>query len=204
MYSKTQIFNLALGTLLLSKRIVDADTDTSTEGRVLQTHWDAAFWSTLEDLNLNRTSSTKVLELIEENPNQYWSYGYKYPDDCVFLRRVLSCQLVDDRNSHIPKETGIKDGRKMIFTNEENASISYLSSDIPISALPVNAGLATAYRLASLSSPLVTGKGAAALIAMVETKYVMAKTAAQRADAEENFNYVDPRIESEFVAARMK
>ena len=59
-----------------------------------------------------------------------------------------------------------------------------------------------AYKLAWLASPLVTGKGALQLKKELEQKYMAFKAEAQQQDSRENFNFVDPAIESEFVAER--
>ena len=202
MYTKAQIFNLALGALLLSRRIIDTDTETSNENTVLNTHYDTAFRATLEDLDLDGTASQKVLALIEEDPIEFWKYAYTYPSDCLFLRRIQSSAVIDTRATHIPKRVAIHEGAKVIFTNQEDAIIEYISTDVPLSALTATTGLAIAYRLAMLSAPLITGKGAAKLVADIQAKYLIAKAEAQEQDRRENFNFNEDNVDSEFVAAR--
>ncbi len=202
MYTKAQIFNLALGALLLSRRIIDTDTETSNENTVLNTHYDTAFRATLEDLDLDGTASQKVLALIEEDPIEFWKYAYTYPSDCLFLRRIQSSAVIDTRATHIPKRVAIHKGDKVIFTNQEDAIIEYISTDVPLSALTATTGLAIAYRLAMLSAPLITGKGAAKLVADIQAKYLIAKAEAQEQDRRENFNFNEDNVDSEFVAAR--
>lgn len=202
MHSKAKIFNLALGALLLSRRIIDAEADTSNEAKVLQLNWDVAFSATLEDLDLDSTSTQANLALQIENPNNLWLYAYKYPSDCAFFRRIQSCNVSDNRESHIPKRVAMIGSQKVILTNEYAAIGEYISSDISIESLSATAGLCVALRLASMSAPLVTGKGARALIEGIDKKYVTTKAEAQELDRRENFNFVDPAVESEFVGAR--
>lgn len=203
MYSKEDIFNLSLSALLLQRRITNADTDTSNEAKVLRSVWTPALASTLEDLDLDSTSDQVELELIEEDPNRYWKYAYKYPTDCAFFRRIQSCEVKDNRMSHEPKLIRMYEGEKAIFTNVYQAVAEYISKDVPLSAISATAGIALSLRLASMASPLVTGKGAALLIKTLDERYKIAKAEAQEQDRNENFNYDDVRIASEFANARM-
>lgn len=202
MYTKASIFNLALGALLLQRQIENPETDRSNECKVLLNHYDTAFRSALQDMDLDSTSSQITAELVEEGPNDLWLYSYKYPSDCVFLRRIQSLADIDNRTTHIPKRVTVKDGQKVVYTNQSEAIFEYISKDVPLSSLSASAGLAIAYRLAILAAPLVTGKGAKTLMEQIKDKYVVAKAEAQEIDRLENFNFVDPSVESEFVEAR--
>lgn len=207
MFTKAQIYNLALGALLLQRRITDTDTDTSNECRVLNTHWDAAFALTLQDLDLDSTSSQVTLELLEDmsestDPTKQWDYGYQYPTDCMFLRRIQSAAQIDNRYTRIPLRVQIYMGERMILTNQVEAVAEYISNEIEVEHLSAPAGMALAYRLASMSAPLATGKGAAKLIESIQQKYMISKAEAQSLDQRENFNFVDEATESEFVAER--
>lgn len=203
MHTKAGIFNLSLGLLLLSRQITNPDTDKSNEAKVLITHWDVALAATLEDLDLDGTSTQKTLELIEEDPNDLWSYSYQYPSDCVFLRRIQSLVDIDNRKTQIRRRVTIKDGKKCIFTNEIDAVIEYISKDVPIASLSATAGLAVATRLAILSAPLVTGKGSKSLKDSLEKAYIITKAEAQDHDRRENMNFEDPTTESDWVDERM-
>lgn len=202
-YTKVQIYNLALGALLLTRRINDIDADNSTEVRVLNTHWETALNSTLEDLDLDGTSSTKTLELITDVPTVHWLYTYKYPTDCAFLRRIQSYVLKDRRSTQIPKRVAVAGGQKVIYTNEPQAVIEYISTDVPLAALSSNAGLAVAYKLAMLASALITGKSATKVKEDINKSYTLVKMEAQETDRLENSNFDDSITQSEFVEARI-
>lgn len=204
MYTKAKIFNLALGALLLNKRIADVDNDTSTENRTLNVHYETALRSTLEDLDLDSTSTQKTLELIDTDPNDLWLYAYKYPSNCTFFRRIQTAVLRDDRRTRIPLKIASHNGVKAIFTNEADAIGEYIPSDVDLSLLNSSAGLAVAYKLAQLSAPLIVGKGAAALRKELQANYIIAKTEAQEHDKNENLNFEDDDEMSEFVAARIE
>ncbi len=187
MYTKEKIFNLALGALLLQRRIIDAATELNNENKVLNTHWDTALYATLEDLDLDGTSSPVTLALLESDPNDQWSFAYLYPSKCVLLRRI-----------------GMHANLKVIFCNEELAVAECIMADIPLTSLSASAGLAVAYRLAMLAAPLITGKGAGKLIEGIQAKYVVAKAEAQEKDGIENFNFAEDGEDSEFVEARLE
>lgn len=203
MYTKAKIFNLALGALLLTKRISDTENDTSVENVTLNVHYDTALRSTLQDLDLDGTSSQKELELIAEDPNDLWDYVYKYPTDCAFIRRIQSSVLKDTRSTQVPKRIGIYEGKKAIFTNAESPIIEYISNDVALTTLSASAGLAIAYKLAVLSSPLIVGKGAAQLRQQIQASYALAKAEAQEHDRLENSNFDDDETTSEFVETRL-
>lgn len=202
MYTKAQIYNLALGALLLSRQVVDPATENSNEVIVLNTHWETAFFSTLQDLDLDSTSTLITLELIEENPISLWEYAYKYPTDCAFFRRLYSECHKDNRASHIPKRIASHNGDKVIFTNEPSAVAEYISKTIDISDLTAPTAMAVAYRLAFLAAPLNVGKGAKTLRESIQNNYILSKSEAQELDRRENMNFYDPEVDSEFVYAR--
>jgi hypothetical protein len=202
-FSKTKIFNLSLSALLLAKEVSNTDTDTSNEVRILNTHWDIALWSTLEDLDLDSTSMTVALELLATLTDETFNYAYKYPSNCAFLRRIKSLQVTDTRYTHIAKKTGMYNSQKAIFTDEQSAFIEFIPKDISLDSLGAMTIMAIAYKLAFLSAPLITGKGAKALRESIVVAYEFAKSDAQEADARENFNYESDDQRSEFVAERL-
>jgi hypothetical protein len=203
-FSKAKIFNLALGALLLQRQITNADTDTSNEANVLRTHWDVALQGTLEDLDLDSTSEPITLELVAEEPNDKWLFAYKYPPRCAFFRRIESAVLKDNHSTHIAKRVGLYEGQKVIFTNESEAVAECVVNDMSLTLISANLAMSIAYKLARLSAPLITGKGADRLIKNLDERYVYYKAEAQKKDQLENFVYEDPEVESEFVEARLE
>lgn len=204
MYTKADVFNLAKGMLLLTNaNISNPETDNSIEARVMRNFWDIAWSSTLEDLNLSSTMSQANLELLAETPNNLWAYAYKYPTDCAFFCRIQSGVVVDGEATHIEKVVRQYEGEKAIFTNVSEAIGEYHSTSLSISQLSANAVLALAAKLAWLSSPLITGKGADKLKLKIFDQYKLFKSEAQDQDRRENENYMDPYVESSFVNNRM-
>lgn len=205
-YSKAKIYSLAASALLLNKEFDNVETDKSNECRVFNIHWDIALESTLKDLDLDHLSSTVELELIEElSDGGPWTYVYKYPSNCAFLRRIVSNAVVDNSRTHISKKVKMySSSQKGIYTNEYQAVAEYIPKNISLASLSTMAGLALAYKLAYLSAPLVVGKGAKVLRDELQKAYILAKTEAQEDDANESFSYESEDIRSEFVAARLE
>ncbi len=203
MVSKAQIFNQALGALLLQRQISDPATDKSNEAKVLQANWDLALRMALTDMDLDATSTQAQLELIVKDPVHGWCYAYKYPNNCAFFRRIQSCVRTDSRDTHIAKRIAIYRAQKVIFTDQANAIGEFIPFDLPLASLSASAALTVAYRLAILSSALVVGKGSKTLMGEIAKSYIVSKAEAQAQDERESFSFEDDRIISEFVNARL-
>jgi len=204
MYSKAQIFNLALSHLLLSEQVSDTETNkVSNNVKVLNLHWETALNTVLQELDLDSLSEPIPLELMAELKEGPWNYVYKYPSRCVYIRRIVSGVRLDNSDTFIAKRTGLYQGKKAIFTNEYKAILECITNDIPLEALTPSAGMALSLYLASLSSPLITGKGAARLRESLFQQYLIHLDKARGIDQLENFNYDCPAERSEFVRVRM-
>jgi len=200
--STESIANLALGALLLERRITNLETEKGNEATVLRTHFQTALKSALADMDLDSTSGYAVLEKVLTFPDNGWEYAYKYPENCAFLRRLLSGVDKDNRSTFIPKKVRVFNGQQVIICNQDAATAEIVMSDVPLNTLSASAEMAIAYRLAALSAPLITGKGAKTLMEQIDNKYKMAKSEAQEQDRNENFQFTDPEIDSEWVEFR--
>lgn len=204
-FTKTKIYNLALSILMLQRQVSNADSDTtSNEVKVLNLFYDDALTQTLKELDLDRLSEPFQLELLANLNEGPWAYVYKYPTRCAFLRRIQSSVPKDTRCSAIEKRVGQYNGQTAIFTNQPQAVIEMIPKDVSLAALPPSAGWALAHQLAFLSTPLLTGKGAKSLSETIQQKYLYYLASAKEDDQLENFNYEDPWVASEYVAARME
>jgi hypothetical protein len=206
-YTKVELYNLALSALLLQRQLVDTTTDNSNEKVTLDQFYNIALYSTLEDLDLDSTSTKVALALTTSTPsepyNQLWNYVYQYPSNCLYFRGIFSGYYKDTRRTHIPKAVEIYAGSKSILTNEASAVGVYIPKDLALTSLNPMAGMAIAYRLASLAAPLIVGKGAQKLRLELQKQYEYFKAASQEHDKNENFNFHEEFVESEFVEARM-
>lgn len=203
-FTKEQIYNLALSALLLSEEVTNIASQKSNNISILNRFYDIAFQSSLQDMDLDALSTPITLELIEALPSDHlFTYAYKYPSNCVFLRRLENGVRVDRRSTHITKRVGMYEGQKAIFTDQFQAVAECIPKDIPLDALNPMAIMTVSYKLAFLSAPLVVGKGAKKLRDSLRGDYALAKHEAQETDSRENFNYDADYERSEFVEERI-
>lgn len=216
MSSKVEIFNLALSALLLTKQCSDADGDNTMEVRTLRSNWNTALKKTLQDLDLDATSTRAAGQLVAECPTPDWHYAYLYPQNCAFFRRILPIHHGDinfsghhrrigrdTRYTQVPRQIADYQNQKIIFTNKHCAWLEYIPSDVPITSLNESAALALAYKLADLSGSLIAGKGAGALRKDLRDQYRIEKAQAQEQDRLENATFDTDEELSEFVQARL-
>lgn len=203
MFTQAKIYNLALQALLLTRQIIDVNSDKSNEAKVLNELWPVLIKSGLADLDLDSTSTEQNLLLVAKDPVHHWRFAYKYPDKCAFFRRIRSHQVVDDKFSHHSKRVMIWEGQKVIFANHENAVGEYIPIDFPLQTLSAPAGMALAHRLAWMAAPLIVGKGASALRNNIDKQYIAWKAEAQAQDERESFSFQSDENMSEFVKTRM-
>ena len=207
MTGKTKIFNLALQGLFINKRIVNADTDSSTEAFVLRTQYDLVYIQALSELDLDSTSQTKTLELLTTSPNQKWRYAYRYPSDVALLRRIDNCGVTDDKETVIHHRVELfgynGSTTKVIMTNENNSTIEYISIDTPEDTLSVEALRYIAYRLSEESVSLIVGEKSQTVMQTLKPKILEALIAARRKDGIETQVHESDWKLSSFVKARM-
>lgn len=213
MFTKAKFFNLALQALLLNRQIIDTTSDRSNENKAMLENYDLALNAALFDMDLDSTASQKTLELVHDftvdpppnnsAPGPLWNYAYKYPSNCAFFRRVVTCNVVDDKSTHEPKRILIWNGKKTIFANAQNAIGEYIATDFPIQTLTAPAGLTIALRLAYMTAPLIVGKGAKSLMSEIAQRYAASKAEAQGLDERESFSFQEDSNLSEFVKVRM-
>lgn len=203
MGGKTNLYNLALNALLIQYKIANAESDRSVQKSILDNFFLDALKITLQELDLDSTASIKRLELIEEDPITAWLYAYKYPTDAVFIRRIYSGNVSDNESNRIKFRTAYFNNEKVIFTNQHQAEVEYISKDVDIDSLPSNAKLAIAHMLAFLATPLqVNSKNAVALRKQILENYDRFKGNAKKVDEEENFQFDQESEISSFVRAR--
>jgi len=158
MASRTEIANMALGHIGVGKKIANIDTETerSQEATACRQFYDIALAATLRDFAWPFATRIEELGLVEEDPNSEWSYSYRYPTNCVEMRRILSGTRTDTHQSRVPFRIIHDASGKLILTDQENAEAEYtiLASD-PLQ-YPPDFILAFSYRLATYIIPQIT------------------------------------------------
>jgi len=156
MASKTDVCNMALSHLGISKEIANVDTERSQEANACRRFYDTARQAVLKDYSWPFTSKFFALNLIEENPNDEWVYSYRYPNDCLYVRRILSGFREDTEATKIVYKIAQDDTGFLIYTDKENAEIEYTVDFENEDLFPSDFILALSFRLAAYIAPRIT------------------------------------------------
>lgn len=126
MSSKIEIWNRALSNIGV-KQFVQSESENSNEASVLGVHWDAAVRKTLVDHPWPFARAYRTLALIEQDPSTDWAYSYRYPTDCLMVRRIVS---ENGRTDPFPPPFAIgqDDQGGLIYTDYPDAVIEYTKS----------------------------------------------------------------------------
>lgn len=152
--SATDICNMALSHLGISKEIANLN-EQSKEAEACRRFYDITRQSVLKDHSWPFASKYATLALIEQNPNDEWTYAYRYPVDCLFLRRILSGLRNDTEASKIPYAISQDDAGYVILTNQDSAQVHY-TIDVSESLFTSDFALALSYRLSHYMAPRLT------------------------------------------------
>ena len=156
MASKTEICNLALSHLGISKDIANVDTEQSQEAKACRRFYDLARQTTLKDFNWPFATKFLALGLIEENPTDEWRYSYRYPNDCLYARRILSGFRDDTENTRIQYKVGQDDAGLLFYTDKESATLEYTVDIEDVSYFSSDFKMALSYRLAHYIAARIT------------------------------------------------
>jgi len=157
MASTTEIANLALSHLGVGKEIADLDTEASQEASSCRRFFAIARDATLRDFPWPFATKFVTLGLIEADPTDEWSYSYRYPSDCLMVRRILSGLRNDNRQSRQPFKIVQDSSGRLIYTDEVEASIEYTVLEDDPAKYPPDFTMALSLRLAAYAAPRVTG-----------------------------------------------
>jgi hypothetical protein len=156
MATKVEICNLALGHLGIGKQIVTLDTEQSQEAIACRRFFDVTRDETLRDAAWPFARRRMTLAQIEEDPNDDWAYSYRYPTDCLMIRRIYSGIRTDDRQSRVSYEIASDDAGWLIFTDEDDAKVTYTTRYEDVAHYPPDFVMAMALRLAFNIAPWLT------------------------------------------------
>jgi hypothetical protein len=157
MATSTEICNLALGHLAVGKEISNLETDQTPQAIACRRFYETALKKTLRSFAWPFATVYEPLALVEENPTEEWDYSYRYPTNCLFLRRVLSGTRNDTRQSRIPYKVGKDSQGRLIYTDKDEAEIEYTQYTEDNTLYPDDFVLALSFCIAMYVAPSVTG-----------------------------------------------
>ncbi len=153
--NKLDGWNMALGHIG-SQATIASLTENSAEGIALRRFSDSAQDLTLREYAWPFSTKFATLQLIEEDPTTEWAFKYKYPNDCLFMRRIFSGTRQDVNASRVPYILGQDGNTLVLYTDMEDAEIEYTGKVDLVGIWPVDFCVAFGLRLASLIAPSLT------------------------------------------------
>lgn len=198
--SNTEICNLAISHLGSTDEIDDLETDSTPEAAACQRYYEQARAQVLRDFPWPFATKFRTLDLIEEEPTDEWGYSYRYPSDCLILRRILSGSRNDARQTRVAYRIAKDDDGKLLYTDMEEALAEYTEDMTDVTLFPPDFVMALSFRLASYIAPRLIA-GDPFKLGDRAVKYYFAEIASARAQAL-NEEQPDEEPLSEFERAR--
>lgn len=198
--TKVSICNLALSHIGIAKEIQDFDADKSQEAAACRRFYDICLEETLRDLYWPFATKFAALAVVEEDPTSEWAFSYRYPSDCLYIRRFLSGSRNDSRQTRVPYKLGQDDEGTLIYTDVEDAEIEYVKNETDTSKYPIDFAMALSYKLAGLIAPRITAGDPFKLKDMATKMYIfhIQKAAANAMNEEQ----AEEDVEAEHIRAR--
>lgn len=197
--SPTEICNMALSHLGVGKEIASL-TEASQEAAACNRFYEQTLDEMLRVFNWGFATKIIAAELVEQDPNEEWTFAYRYPTDCLNVRRVLSGSRNDHRQSRVPYKISSSDEGGLIFTDLEEAEIEYTFRQTNPQYYTPGFTMAFSYLLAARIAPRVTGGDPFKLQQAALQMYDM--TLSQEKARTANEEQPDEVQESEFIRAR--
>jgi hypothetical protein len=198
--SKTEICNIAISHLGSAKEIANIETEASQEAGACRRFYETALKATLRDFPWSFATKITDMQLVEEEPNDEWSYSYRYPSDCLRIRRILSGTRIDTNETRESYKISRDSSGLVIFSDKEDAQIEYTLYETDVLIYPEDFVIAFSYRLANLIAPRITSGDKFKLGAQA-LQYYMAEIS--RAESSSlNEQQADHHPDSEFIRAR--
>lgn len=173
MASITDICNLAISHLGISKDIANVTTEQSAEAKACRRFLDIARETVLKDYNWPFATKMATLNLVEEDPNDEWAYSYRYPSDCLYARRILSGFRDDTDLTRIPYKITQDSTGILIYCDTENAILEYTLNTENVDLFSSDFKVALSYRLAHYIAPRITAGDPFGLGDKALQKYVL-------------------------------
>lgn len=201
MASKTEICNLAISHLGIAKEIGDIITENSQEANACRRFYDVARDAIIRDYAWPFCRMFKALPLVAQNPTDEWLFAYRYPNDVLKIKRILSGIRNDTRQSRVPYVISQDSVGKLILCDIEQAQIEYITTEDDPLVYPPDFILAFSYRLASYIAPRITGGNAFGAMSenlMKMYRYHLSIAIHNCSDEEQR----EEEVQSEFIRVR--
>lgn len=201
MASKTEICNMAISHLGMGKAIANVDTEQSQEAAVCRVFYATALKAVLKDFRWPFATKYADLSLVSElGDTDEYTYSYRYPSDCIDMRKILSGIRNDNRDSVVIYKIISDSAGQLIYTDMENARAEYTYYADDPALYSAHFVLGLSYRLAVYIAPRITSGDPYGLAKKSLDFYGLEISRAKTSAINEE--QPDPPIASEFERAR--
>lgn len=200
MSSKTEISNLAISHLATGKTISDFTTENSEEARACRTYYEIAKRMVLADHDWTFATRFETLGLVASQPTSEWDYSYRYPSQCVKVRRILSGERSDTLDTQIPYKIISDSTGKLIYTDQEDAQVEITRDLDDPELFSPHFTMALSFRLAMYIAPRITAGDPQNLRERMQGYYLLELSSAVADNM--NSEKLDKRPKSEFIKVR--
>ncbi len=155
--SSTEICNLALRHIGISKEIASVETEKSTEAGACRRFYSDVLDEVLRDFAWPFACRITTLALVAEDPNDEWGYSYREPSGCLRFIRILSGIRNEYKAARVPYKKSSDDTGILIFTDTQSAKCEYIARVTNVLIYPPDFTMAFSMKLAAYIAPSVTG-----------------------------------------------
>lgn len=200
MASSTDICNQALRHLGVSSMIGNLATEQSANAVACRSFYETVRDATLRDFNWPFATKTAALGLVEEDPTTEWAYAYRYPSDCINMRRIESGFRNETADQRIKYKISRDDSGRLIYSDQADAVAEYTMQVTAAEEFTPDFVLAFSLNLAIMIAPQVTGGDPFKMGERAERLYnfLMTKAQAQAINEEQP----DSLPEADYITAR--
>lgn len=124
MATKVEIWNTALSHLGIEKEIAGVD-ERSAEAAACRRFYDPTVDQLLRAFAWSFATRFATLALVEADPTSEWSYSYRYPSDCLLVRRILSGLRNDTPDTRIEYRITSDASGLLIYTDQADAEVEF-------------------------------------------------------------------------------
>lgn len=208
--SNTEIANLALGHIGISRPIGNMDTERSVEAQSCRTFYDVVLDDLINEIPWSHCKKFANLQLVSGSASapvsSEWIYAYRYPPDCLQFIRIVSYRGNNDtRQSRVPYTIAADDVGQLIYTNWPTSSLitpqcQYTFRNANVQQFPPNFVMAFSLGLALRILPMVSAGDPNNVSPKIAAEFT--KVMKNAADANVNEEQRPEEPQSEFIRAR--
>lgn len=155
--TSTEIANLALTHLGVGKEIANLDTERSAEALVMRRIFEMCKDAALRDFPWPFATKIAALVLVEEDPTDLYKFSYRYPTDCLMLRKIYSGVRNDTLATRVNYKIIQDSSGRLIYTDREDAEAEYTVRITDHERFTPDFVWAFSLRLAAYAAPRLTG-----------------------------------------------